>query len=98
MFSRDKYFPRGSVPRIWQKHCGFLDLSVAEFMEIQEHLLLEEIEIIAQSSLGRRIMGGANPKTVEEFRRLVPLTIYENYAPYIGNCQEDALLRIMRRA
>jgi len=76
---------------VWQKYCGFLDLSPREFMEIQEHLLLEEIELVAESPLGKKIMKGTRPKSVEEFRQLVPLTTYEDYAPDIGNCQEDAL-------
>jgi len=77
--------------RMWQRYCGFLDLSLKEFMEIQEYLLLEEIGLVEQSPLGQRIMKGVKPKSVEEFRRLVPLTTYDDYTPYIGNCQEDAL-------
>ena len=87
----DEFLRSSDNSKIWQRYCGFFDFSLREFMGIQEHLLLEEIEMIASSPLGARIMGGANPKSVEEFRRQVPLTTYADYAPYISNCQEDAL-------
>lgn len=91
MLSREPVFQSGDPVRIWQKFCGFLDLSLQEFMDIQEVLLMEQIELVADSSLGKKIMNGHKPGNVEEFRRLVPLTTYEDYAPYIGDCQEDAL-------
>lgn len=91
MLSEDRFFQTSDEKKLWQRYCGFLDLSLEEFMEIQKHLLLEEIELVADTPLGRKLMNGNKPKSVEEFRRLVPLTTYEDYAPYIGNCQEDAL-------
>ena len=87
----DEFLRSSDNDKIWQRYCGFFDFSLQEFMEIQQHLLLEEIGMVAPSPLGATIMAGANPKSVEEFRRQVPLTTYDDYAPYIGNCQEDAL-------
>ncbi len=91
MLSEDKFFQSEDMGRIWQRYCGFLDLSLKEFMEIQQHLLLEQIDLVADSPLGRKIMDNRKPKTVEEFRRLVPLTTYEDYAPYLADKKEDAL-------
>lgn len=82
--SRDK-------EKIWQRYCGFFDLSMAEFMEIQKHLLLEEIEMVAGSPLAQKLMKGAKPRNIEEFRSLAPFTTYDDYAPYIGDCQDDML-------
>jgi len=82
---------RGDSNKTWETYCGFLGLSIEEFMEIQEHLLLEQIDLMSQSSLGKKIMQGTNPRSLAEFRRLVPLTTYDDYAPYIGDCQENAL-------
>ena len=93
MLAEDEILRSGDKDKIWQKYCGFLDLSLEEFMEIQKHLLLDEIEMVTQSPLGKKIMKGANPRSVEEFRQLVPLTTYDDYAPYLGNCQEDALAK-----
>ena len=36
-------------------------------------------------------MPGTPPKTVEEFRNRVPLTTYEDYAPFLLNKREDVL-------
>lgn len=77
--------------KIWQRYCGFFDLSLREFMEIQKDLLLEQLELVAQSPLHKKIIKRAKPKTIEEFRRLVPLTTYDDYAPYLTNCREDFL-------
>ena len=91
MLAEDRFLRSRDKDKIWQRYCGFLALSLREFMEIQEHLLLDEIEMVTRSPLGKKIMKGANPRSVEEFRQLVPLTTYDDYAPYIGDCQEDAL-------
>ena len=91
MLREDKYFQSLGEEELWQRYCGFLDLSLDDFMNIQEDLLMEEIELVADSALGKKVMGGKKPASMEEFRKVVPLTTYEDYAPYIGNCQEDAL-------
>jgi hypothetical protein len=77
--------------QIWQRYCGFLDLSIDEFMEIQERLLLEQIGMVASSPLGRVILKDRRPSSLGEFRRIVPLTTYDDYAPYIADRQEDCL-------
>ena len=91
MNERDDLFRTGDSERIWQKYCGFLDLSVAEFMDIQEQLLLEEVELVADCPLGREIMGNRRPASVAEFRQMVPLTRYQDYAPYFSEKREDML-------
>ena len=60
--------------RIWQRYCGFLDLSVREFMGMQKNLLLEQLELVSNSPLGKKMMGDNKPKSVEEFRETVPIT------------------------
>ncbi|NWF78161.1 MAG: hypothetical protein HXY36_06200, partial [Chloroflexi bacterium] len=61
----------GRKEELWQMCCGFLYLSLEQFMDIQKRLLLEEIELLKNSELGRRVMRGAMPRTVEEFREQV---------------------------
>jgi len=87
----DKYFQTLTEAELWQRYCGFLDLSINEFMEIQKELLMDEIERVADSTLGKKIMGNRKPKTVEEFRHTVPLTTYDDYEPYLSERREDAL-------
>jgi hypothetical protein len=82
---------QGRKEELWQMCCGFLDLSLEQFMTIQKRLLLEEIELLKNSELGRRVMRGAMPKTVEEFREQVPLTTYSDYLPELVEKREDVL-------
>lgn len=91
MLLNDEVFKAGDKQKVWQKYCGFFDLSLKEFMEIQKYLLLEQIGMVNRSRLGEIIMKGAKPGTVEEFRRLVPLTTFDNYAPYLNEKNESVL-------
>ncbi len=83
----------GRKEELWQRCCGFIDLSLEEFMEIQRRLLMEQIELLKNCELGRKVMRGAMPNSVEEFREQVPLTTYADYAPYLPEKREDALPR-----
>jgi len=91
MLSEDKYFQTLTEDELWQRYCGFLDLSLDDFMNIQKELLIDQIERVADSLLGKKIMGNQKPKSVEEFRQMVPLTTYDDYEPYLSECREDAL-------
>ncbi len=91
MLPEDKYFQSRDDAAIWQRYCGFLDLSVDEFMEIQEGLLMEQIDLVAGTPLARRIMGGRKPRSLQEFRNTVPLTTYDDYQTYLGDQGDDAL-------
>ncbi len=77
--------------QIWQQYCGFLDLSIPEYMEIQNRLMLEQIELYANCELGQHIMNGKKPTTIDEFRQTVPLTVYEDYADILLQKIESAL-------
>ena len=76
---------------LWQRCCGFIDLSLDEFMAIQRRLMLEQIELLKNCELGRKVMRGAMPKSVEQFREQAPLTTYADYAPYLPEKREDVL-------
>lgn len=65
---------------LWKEYCGFLDLTIDEFMAIQNRLMLEQIRKWRASGIGKTILKGRNPETIEEFRKMVPLTSYEDYA------------------
>jgi hypothetical protein len=81
----------GRKEELWQMCCGFMYLSLEQFMAIQKRLLLEEIELLKNCELGKRVMRGAMPETVEEFREQVPLTTYSDYLPEIVEKREDVL-------
>ncbi len=82
---------RGRRDEIWTKYCGFLDLSLDEFMAIQERLLREQIGLLSNCGIGRRFMGDSKLSTVAEFREIVPITTYEDYQPYLEDRRTDML-------
>ena len=82
---------RGNKEEIWQKCCEYIDLTMEEFMTIQNRLLLEQISLLKTSKIGQKIMGNVAPSSVEDFREIVPLTTYEDYCPELLEKQEDAL-------
>jgi hypothetical protein len=75
----------------WQMCCGYLKLDIEQFMALQKRLLLEQIEILSRSTIGRKIMAGAWPQTVDDFRKEVPLTNYSDYCPELHEKREDTL-------
>jgi len=86
-------FRNGSNEELWQRCCGFIDLKLEEFMNIQNRLLKEQLVLLKRCELGKFILGGANPETVAEFRAEVPLTTYADYAPYLTKRRMDVLPR-----
>lgn len=76
---------------IWRKYCGYLDLTLDEFMEIQKDLLREQLQLLSRCELGRKFLGETAPASVEAFREKVPLTTYEDYLPYLAEKQEAVL-------
>jgi len=86
-----KFIEEGRVDELWNKHCGYLSLSRSEFMDIQKRLMLEQIKLLGPSGIGRAIMGETIPASIEEFRRVTPLTTYSDYLVFLGDKQEDDL-------
>ncbi|NQS91754.1 MAG: GH3 auxin-responsive promoter family protein, partial [Chloroflexi bacterium] len=93
MTSLSTLIKQGRHEEIWMKYLGFLDLSIDEFMEIQERLLLEQIDILGKSMMGRMLMGDVIPTSIKEFRELVPLTTYKDYHEYLDQKRTDVLPR-----
>jgi hypothetical protein len=84
-------YSQGRKNDIWTKYCGFLDLNLDDFMKIQERLLIEQINLLSQSEIGRAMFGDQVPKSVQDFRDIVPLTTYEDYVPYLEDQNEEFL-------
>ena len=79
---------QGRRDEVWRKYCGFLDLSLESFMDIQGRLLMEQVNLLSRCELGKTLLGGAVPRDVEEFRAQVPLTTYDDYLPYLASQTE----------
>ena len=82
---------QGKREQIWQKYCGFLDLEIEAYMAIQRRLLEEQLPRLASCSLGKRLMQGREPRTLEEFRARVPFTTYRDYAPLLASRDDEPL-------
>ncbi len=77
--------------RFWQKYCGFLDLSIENFMAIQYALLSQQLTEVAHSSMARKLLGGKTPPSVDGFRDAIPVTTYEDYLPDLESGDEALL-------
>ncbi len=82
---------QGRNEELWQMCCGFLSLTLEQFMAVQKRLLLEQIGLLNRCTLGRKIMRGTKPETVDEFREQVPLTTYADYYPQLIEKREAPL-------
>lgn len=76
---------------LWQEYCGFLDLDIGGYMQIQRRLMEEQIGLWSASALGKKLLDGGRPRTVEEFRRAVPLTTFEDYADVLLQKRSEML-------
>ncbi len=81
----------GNSQEIWDHFCGFLDLSVDEFMRLQDRLLMKQVHLLAKCELGRMLMGDQVPGSPKEFRQTVPFTNYSFYEPFLSQKREDIL-------
>ena len=69
-----------SHQQLWQEYCGFVDMSLADYMYTQRRLMEEQLSMWCESGLGRRLLHGAKPKNIDELRQALPLTSYADYA------------------
>lgn len=91
MASALEIMQEGNPGELWRKYCGFIDIDIEQFMTIQHQLLLEQLELLPKCELGRKLLHGTKPGSVEEFRRNIPLTLYDDYMPYLSERMEKAL-------
>lgn len=82
---------QGKHEELWQMCCGFLSLDINEFMEIQNRLMLQQLELLNNCAMGEKLFRGHKPETVDEFRRHIPLTTYSDYCPELLDKREDVL-------
>jgi hypothetical protein len=86
----ERPFLESDARAIWARYCGFLDLSVPDFMAIQEQMLSDQLAMVAGSPLLARLLPRI-PGSTDEFRRTTPLTTWEDYEAVLGERREDAL-------
>mgnify|MGYP000504995373 CR=1 FL=1 len=69
---------RCSREQLWQEYCGFLDMSLAEYMYTQRRLMEEQLALWCASGLGRQLLRGSHPRNLEE------LGYIRSYKQFIG--------------
>jgi hypothetical protein len=53
--------------------------------------MLEQLKILGSSKIGKTLLGGKTPTSLEEFRQNTPLTTYADYSNFLMNKEEDNL-------
>ena len=76
---------------IWNEYCGFLDLNIDEYMNIQNRLMEEQLSLWTGSQLGKKLLKGKSIHSVKEQRESFPLTTYEDYADVLLQKRGDML-------
>jgi hypothetical protein len=82
---------QGRNDEIWEMCCGYLNLDIVQFMAVQKRLLLGQLEALNKSKIGKKVMGGVWPQTVDDFRQMVPISSYDAYCPELLEKREDTL-------
>ena len=52
-----------SSKQLWQEYCGFMDLDIDEYMNIQNRLMTEQINVWSESGLGKSLLKGKKFKS-----------------------------------
>jgi hypothetical protein len=82
---------QGRTQELWNMCCGYLHMSLDETMAVQHRLMADQLNLLNDSALGRKLFRGHQPATVDEFRRAIPLTVFDDYCPELMEQQEAAL-------
>ncbi len=69
-----------SSEHIWRHYCGFLDIGIDEYMQIQNSLMSEQLHLWMNSGLGKRLTNDGCIEDINSFRASFPLTTYADYA------------------
>jgi len=76
---------------LWEEYCGFLHMGLANYMYIQRRLMEEQMRLWSASPLGKQLLGGKTPATIDELREQLPLTTYADYADTLLARRSDQL-------
>ena len=77
--------------KVWEDYCGFLELTVEEYIALQDRLLAEQLRLWSGCPLGELFLHGKKPASYEELRQVMPLTTYDDYADLLLQRRTDVL-------
>lgn len=81
-----------SKKELWDTYCHFLDMDIDEYMETQYSLLSEQIEKWNASKLSKYILKEDKVVNINNYRDIVQITDYSDYADVLLDKKEDYLL------
>lgn len=87
----DEKLKKFSHRKLWDEYCGFLSMSLSDYMYTQRRLMQEQILRWSASPLGKKLLNGKTPSTIEEFLEQMPLTEYADYADILLARRDDML-------
>ena len=87
----DEKLKKYSREQLWQEYCGYLDMTLPEYMYTQRRLMEEQIRLSSACPLGRQLLAGKHPETLEDFLAQLPLTSYADYADTLLARRDDML-------
>lgn len=77
--------------QLWEEYCGFLDMTLSEYMYTQRRLMEEQMTLWKRCGLGRQLLRGREPETIDDLRDMMPLTTYADYADVLLAKRSDLL-------
>ena len=83
-----KLIEEGRKDELWDKHCGYLRLTALISWKLE--LMLERIKLLGSSRIGKAFVRRIT-SSIEEFRRVTPLTTYSDYTEFLTNRREADL-------
>ena len=82
---------QGRTDELWNMCCGYLHMTLEDFMDTQRRLMLDQLRLLNDCDLGRKLFGGEAPQTIEEFRAIAPLTDFDHYCPELLERRDSCL-------
>ncbi len=76
---------------VYDEYCSFLDLNIEQYMQIQNSLLKEQIALWQDTKLAQSILKGKKIESFSDFRKVIPLTTYEDYADILLKRDDEYL-------
>ncbi len=77
---------------MWKTYCHFLDMDIEEYMQTQNSLLEEQINKWKKSKLCESILKDKIDFGIDDFRKIVPITDYCDYANILLKKKEEYLI------
>ena len=66
----DQRMKTTSREQLWQEYCGFLDMSLSDYMYTQRRLMEEQMKLWYACPLGRQLLAGFSQEELAQLKTL----------------------------